>query len=69
MTAPSTSPHVARWGPTPAHPPFEVRSVGRWCHTTSPASFNQHPRSAIPVVGSDDKHGYVELYDRLVADL
>ena len=30
---------------------------------------NQHPRNAIAVVGSDDKHGYVELYDRLIADL
>jgi 4-hydroxy 2-oxovalerate aldolase len=30
---------------------------------------NQHPRSAIAMVGSDDKHGYVELYDKLVADL
>jgi 4-hydroxy 2-oxovalerate aldolase len=30
---------------------------------------NQHPRSAIAMVESDDKHNYVELYDKLVADL
>jgi hypothetical protein len=30
---------------------------------------NQHPRSAIATVSSDDKHAYVELYDKLVADL
>jgi 4-hydroxy 2-oxovalerate aldolase len=30
---------------------------------------NQHPRTAIELVDSDDKHNYVELYDRLIADL
>jgi 4-hydroxy 2-oxovalerate aldolase len=30
---------------------------------------NQHPRTAIELVDGDDKHNYVELYDRLVADL
>jgi 4-hydroxy 2-oxovalerate aldolase len=30
---------------------------------------NQHPRSAIEMLGGDDRHNYVELYDKLVADL
>lgn len=30
---------------------------------------NQHPRSAIAMVGGDEKHDYVEFYDKLVADL
>jgi 4-hydroxy 2-oxovalerate aldolase len=30
---------------------------------------NQHPRSAISMLGDDAKYGYVEFYDRLVADL
>ena len=30
---------------------------------------NQHPRSAIGLLGEDSKHDYVEFYDKLVADL
>jgi 4-hydroxy 2-oxovalerate aldolase len=30
---------------------------------------NQHPRSAIAALASDEKHRYVELYDKLVSDL
>ena len=30
---------------------------------------NQHPRSAIGMLGEDEKYGYVEFYDKLVADL
>jgi 4-hydroxy 2-oxovalerate aldolase len=30
---------------------------------------NQHPRSAIGVIESDEKHAYVDFYDKLVADL
>ncbi|MEE3327423.1 MAG: aldolase catalytic domain-containing protein [Myxococcota bacterium] len=30
---------------------------------------NQHPRSAIAMVDGDEKHDYVEFYDKLVADL
>jgi len=30
---------------------------------------NQHPRSAIAVLDSDDKSNYVEFYDKLVSDL
>jgi len=30
---------------------------------------NQHPRTAIALIESDEKHSYVELYDRLVSDL
>jgi 4-hydroxy 2-oxovalerate aldolase len=30
---------------------------------------NQHPRSAIAMVDGDEKHGYVDFYDKLVADL
>ncbi|MFP6639780.1 MAG: aldolase catalytic domain-containing protein [Myxococcota bacterium] len=30
---------------------------------------NQHPRTAISMVGGDEKHDYVEFYDKLVADL
>ena len=30
---------------------------------------NQHPRTAIGMVGGDEKHDYVEFYDKLVADL
>jgi 4-hydroxy 2-oxovalerate aldolase len=30
---------------------------------------NQHPRSAIEMLGGDDRNNFVELYDKLVADL
>ncbi len=30
---------------------------------------NQHPRSAIAALASDEKHDYVDLYDKLVSDL
>ncbi len=30
---------------------------------------NQHPRTAIGMLGEDEKYGYVEFYDKLVADL
>jgi 4-hydroxy 2-oxovalerate aldolase len=30
---------------------------------------NQHPRSAIATMSSDEKHAYVEFYDKLIADL
>jgi 4-hydroxy 2-oxovalerate aldolase len=30
---------------------------------------NQHPRTAIALIESDEKHSYVDLYDRLVSDL
>jgi 4-hydroxy 2-oxovalerate aldolase len=30
---------------------------------------NQHPRSAIGIIESDEKHEYVGFYDKLVADL
>ena len=30
---------------------------------------NQHPRTAIAMVGGDEKNDYVEFYDKLVADL
>ena len=30
---------------------------------------NQHPRSAIALVGGDERHNYVDFYDKLVADL
>ena len=30
---------------------------------------NQHPRSAISMLGDDAKYNYVDFYDRLVADL
>jgi 4-hydroxy 2-oxovalerate aldolase len=30
---------------------------------------NQHPRSAIEMLAGDTRHNYVELYDKLVADL
>ena len=29
---------------------------------------NQHPRSAIEMLAGEDRHNYVELYDKLVAD-
>jgi 4-hydroxy 2-oxovalerate aldolase len=30
---------------------------------------NQHPRTAISMLGDDSKYEYVDFYDRLVADL